>query len=289
MRNSIIKKLASAAAAAAVILSLGSCDNGKLKERNAQLEGDVQGLVATQDTLLGLVNELTEGMNQIKQLENIISTPGALGESSSKKEQIRNDMLAIQQALEARRQRLDELEKQLASDKGQNAKLMRTIQALKEQISGQEREIATMKEQLAAANIQIEALNTTVDSLNTNLDAEKREREIAQEATTAMADQLNTCYYAIGTKAELKANKILESGFLRKTKIMESDFNQNYFTKADKRTLTTIPLNAKKGQVMTNQPDDSYTITNVNGSAVLNITDPAKFWSLSNFLVVKVD
>lgn len=284
-----MRKLVSIAAVAALCLGIASCDNGKLKERNAQLEGDVEGLVATQDTLLGLVNELTEGMNQIKQLENIISTPGALGESSSKKEQIRNDMLAIQQALEARRQRLDELEKQLANDKGQNAKLLKTIASLKEQIANQEREISTMKEQLAAANVQIAELNTTVDSLNSGLASEKREREIAQEASTAMAEQLNTCFYAIGTKNELKANKILESGFLRKTKIMEGDFNMSYFTKADKRTLTTIPLNAKKGEVMTKQPKDSYNISQVNGAAVLNITNPEKFWSMSNYLVIKVD
>ncbi|MCM1337113.1 MAG: hypothetical protein NC187_01585 [Candidatus Amulumruptor caecigallinarius] len=284
-----MRKIVSIAAVAALCLGIASCDNGKLKERNAQLEGDVEGLVATQDTLLGLVNELTEGMNQIKQLENIISTPGALGESSSKKEQIRNDMLAIQQALEARRQRLDELEKQLANDKGQNAKLLKTISSLKEQIANQEREISTMKEQLAAANVQIAELNTTVDSLSTGLETEKREREIAQEASTAMAEQLNTCYYAIGTKNELKANKILESGFLRKTKIMESDFNMSYFTKADKRTLTSIPLNAKKGEVMTKQPKDSYNISEVNGAAVLNITNPEKFWSMSNYLVIKVD
>lgn len=284
-----MRKFATFAIVAAMVVGLASCDNSKLKERNAQLEGDVEGLVATQDTLLSLVNELTDGMNQIKQLENIISTPGALGESSSKKEQIRNDMIAIQQALEARRQRLDELEKQLANDKGQNSKLLKTISSLKEQIANQEREISSMKEQLAAANVTIAELNATVDTLNTNLTAEKREREIAEEASTAMAEQLNTCYYAIGTSKELKANKILENGFLRKTKVMESDFNMSYFTKADKRTLTSIPLNAKKGEVMTKQPKDSYQIVEVNGAAVLNITNPQKFWAMSNFLVVKVD
>lgn len=284
-----MKKIASFFMAAAMLAGLASCDNSKLKERNAQLEGDVEGLVATQDTLLSLVNELTEGMNQIQQLENIISTPGAIGESPSKREQIRNNMLAIQQALQARREKLDQLEKQLAADKSKNAKLLQTIASLKEQIATQEGEIATMKEQLAAANILIDELNATVDTLNANLATEQHERELVEESNVALTDQLNTCYYAIGTSKELKANKILESGFLRKTKIMEGDFNMSYFTKADKRTLTSIPLNAKKGEVVTNQPKDSYNITEINGAAVLNITNPDKFWSLSNFLVVKVD
>ena len=284
-----MKKICYLSAVAAIVMSMASCENGKLKERNEQLEGDVQGLVATQDTLLSLVNELTDGMNEIKRLENIISTPGAIGESSSKKEQIRNDMVAIQQALQVRRERLDELEKQLQSNKGQNSKLLKTISSLKEQIANQEREIASMRDQLAAANVQIAELNTQVDSLNSTVITEKREREIAQETSNALAEQLNTCYYAIGTKNELKDNHILETGFLRKTKVMEGDFNQGYFTKADKRTLTQIPLNAKKGEVMTKQPKDSYTITDVNGAAVLNITNPEKFWRVSNFLVIKVD
>ena len=215
-----MRKICYLSAVAAIVMSMASCENGKLKERNEQLEGDVQGLVATQDTLLGLVNELTDGMNEIKRLENIISTPGAIGESSSKKEQIRNDMMAIQQALQVRRQRLDELEQQLQNNKGQNSKLLKTISSLKEQIANQEREIASMRDQLAAANIQIAELNTTVDSLNTTVATEQREREIAQETSNALAEQLNTCYYAIGTKNELKDNHILETGFLRKTKVL---------------------------------------------------------------------
>ena len=80
-----------------------------------------------------------------------------------------------------------------------------------------------------------------------------------------------------------------ETGFLRKTKLMEGEFDHNFFTKADKRTLTTIDLNSNKAEVLTSQPMDSYTILDMNGHKVLQITNPARFWSFSNYLVVKID
>ncbi len=101
--------------------------------------------------------------------------------------------------------------------------------------------------------------------------------------------ELNLCYYAIGTKSELKENRIIETGFLRKTKIMKGDFDKSFFTVADKRTLTTIDLNSDKAEVLTNQPASSYVMGDTNGHKVLRITNPAAFWSLSNYLVIKID
>ena len=41
--------------------------------------------------------------------------------------------------------------------------------------------------------------------------------------------------------------------------------------------------------MLTNQPEDSYTIVDANGHKVLQITNPGKFWSLSNYLVIQTD
>ena len=93
----------------------------------------------------------------------------------------------------------------------------------------------------------------------------------------------------VGTKKELKQQKIIETGFLRKTKVMEGDYTKSYFTKADKRTLNTIALHSKKAQVMSKHPAGSYSIEEAGGQKVLHILDPNKFWELSNYLVVKID
>lgn len=293
-----MKKIASIAIVAAAILT--GCNGDKLREaeaQNQQLKGDLSETLATQDSLLVLVNDISDGMAQIKDLEKIVSTPGGLGaESASRKEQIRNDMIAIQQALQERRQRLADLEARLAKEGGENTTLKRTISNLKAQIADQTTEIATLTNQLASANIKIEELSTTVTTLNTRVDSLStdvaNEREL-KDAAMAEADkataELNACYYAIGNSKELKERNILSSGFLRKTKVMKGDFDMDYFQTADKRTLTEIPTHSNKAEVMTSQPKDSYQIVDVNGQKVLRITNPAKFWQVSNFLVIKVD
>lgn len=292
-----MKKYVSIAVAAVTLLT--ACNGNKLKEaenENAELRSELTSQAALQDSLLILFNDISDGMAQIKDLEKIISTPANLSENSARKDQIRNDMIAIQQALQERRQRLEQLEAQLKKASGENTTLTRTIQNLKAQIAEQQTEIATLTNQLAAANIKIEQLgtevtnlNTAVDSLNTGIANERQARERTEAENAKLDKEANACYYAIGTNKELKARKIVESGFLRKTKIMKGDFDTSYFTEADRRTLTSIPLHSKKAKILTSQPADSYQIVEEGGQKVLKITNPAKFWQLNNYLVIQVD
>ncbi len=229
-------------------------------------------------------------MNQIKDMEHIIATPGLNGDTQSGRAELRNDMASIRQALQQRRERLAQLEENLKNSNGKNATLMKTIENLKQQISSQESEIAQLNSKLSAAGVEIASLGAKVDSLSSTVTAVTTEREEARQEATQLTDELNTCYFAIGTKKELQDNQIIQTGFLRKTKIMEGDFEKNYFTRADKRTLVSIPLHSKKAEVMTKQPKDTYEIVEGDqGQKILKILDPARFWELSNFLVVKVD
>ena len=113
--------------------------------------------------------------------------------------------------------------------------------------------------------------------------------EAAQNEALQLTNQLNECYYVVGSKKELKEHNIIKGGFLRKTKLMQDDFEQGYFTKADKRELNKLNLHSKKAKVMSNHPKGSYSLVDEGGIKMLVIEDAAKFWSLSNYLVVQVD
>lgn len=275
------------------LLFLTACDGGKLKQvesENVQLDDSLRVALSNQDSLLVLLNDITDGMNQIKDLEKILgSTNDLTAESQSRKDQIRNDMYSIQQALQERRERLAELEKKLKSSQGYNATLQKTIDNLKAEIATQETTISTLRNDLAAAKIQIADLGTKVDSLSTTVASVTEEKVKAQEETQNVTNELNTCYYAIGTKKELKEAKIIETGFLRKTKLLQADFQQSYFTKADKRTMTVIPTQSKKAKILTNMPSNSYVIEDEGDTKVIKVTNPERFWSLSNYLVIQVD
>lgn len=294
-----MKKLVFPAVIAMCIMA--SCNGDKLKQAesdNEQLQGELTEQRAIQDSLLVLFNDITEGMSQIKDLEKIVSSPTNLsGESAERKQQIKNDMMAIQKALQERRERLAQLEDQLSKSSTENKTLLRTIENLKAQIADQQTEIATLTNQLASANIKIETLGNQVTSLNQSVDsmntvtanAREAEAKAAAEAKR-MEAEANTVYYVIGTNKELKEHKILSGGGLfRKTKTLAGNYDVSYFTRADRRTLTTIPLHSKKAKVMTSHPSDSYTISEQGGQKVLTITNPTRFWAVSNFLVVKVD
>lgn len=270
----------------------------KNKEQQQQLEQaqaiaeatreELAGAVADRDSLLGLVNEISSSMEQIKQLEHILSVQG-LSETPDERDRIRTDIVALQNTLQQRREQLESLEKRLASSNLNNAKLQKTIASLRAQIDSQTAEIEQLRGNLEEAKVRIGDLDAAVDSLNTAVSNVTAQRDSTVNAATQLANELNVCYYAIGTKSELKANKVIETGFLRKTKLMEGDFDRTFFTKADKRTLSVIDLNSDKAEVLTNQPESSYSIVEQNGHKVLQITNPEAFWSLSNYLVVKVD
>lgn len=284
--------------ALAALAMLASCQNKEGNGAGAPTTSDsLHVALANQDSLLVILNDITEGMNSIKQMENILSSGSIGAETPDQRRQIREDMQQIQSALEQRRQRLEQLEQQLAASNQNNSTLQRAINNLKTQIAEQERTIEGLRGQLAEANIQIEGLNESVtklgaekDSLSTVAEAEATARQDAERRAVELNNQMNTCYYAIGTGKELKEHNLMESGFLRKTKILPENFDQSYFTTADKRQLRTINLGSKKAKVMTNQPADSYELVEgANGVKILKITNPARFWNQSNFLIVKTD
>ena len=278
-----------------VAVGLTACDSGKSKKAEEEVlaqatREELATAVADRDQLLSLVNEINQGMDQIKQLENILTVSNNIpGETTTQREQIQSDIAAIQKALQDRREKLAELENKLANSNQNNNTLRKTITSLRAQIDSQTAEIASLRDNLGQAKQRIGQLDAVVDSLNTTVSSVTDERNIAQEESVNLANELNTCYYAIGSKAELKDRHIIETGFLRKTKLLKGDFDQTFFTTADKRTLSRIALHSKKAEIMTHQPEGSYVIDDDNGQKILVITNPDAFWSLSNYLVIKID
>ncbi len=277
-------------------LLLGACqsksDDEKAQEQALQdaSKQELATAVADRDQLLGLVNEISSGMDQIKRLENILTvTNGMKGETASQCAQIQADIAAIQQTLQQRREQLADLEAKLNKSNVNNASLRKTIETLRGQINSQSAEIETLRANLDSANRTIGTLTASVDSLNTTVTTVTGERDAAQQESTELTNELNTCYYVAASNKELKDHKIIESGFLRKTKLMKGDFDQSFFTVGDKRTLTSLPLHSKKARVLSNQPAASYQIVDEDGQKVLKITNPDLFWSLSNYLVIKID
>lgn len=140
---------------------------------------------------------------------------------------------------------------------------------------------------LSSANDRIGSLNDEVSLLHTAVREVSVQRDEAVAASAHLEDELNTCYYVAAPGSELKEHDILESGFLRKTRLMAGDFDREVFVAADKRSLASLPLGVKKARVLTNHPGESYRLVERDGLVSLCILDSERFWSLGNYLVVQ--
>ncbi len=281
----------SAVALAAVITG---CDkNNQVTKSPAAQSAEAAALnaaTAEKDSLIALFNDIANDMEQIKAMESIVAVPSQMGrDGGAGAVTIRDDIQALRISLQERRQRLEQLEQKLSQQSGENDQLARMIANLRLQIEQNETTIASLSGQLAEANNTISQLNTTVDSLNVSV-ADATAKNALQQKTEDLTNEINKCYYVIGSNKELKSHKIIEKGFLRKTKIMQGDYESSYFTVADKRTLIQIPLYSKKAKVWTSQPKDTYSIIDDSkGNKVLKINNPTKFWAASNYLVIQTD
>ena len=285
----------------ALSVMIGSCkkDNAADGQRtnedsllNIALNDSLATVRAEKDSLAVLMTEVSDGMNEIMDMQQLISAANLDIETRDRKAEIRNNIEIIKRAIDLRQKRLLQLEDRLRQSVTYTDEMKHSIESLKKQLTKQQGIIEDLTAKLAAANVTITNLNTRVDSLKTENKVVTQEKIRAQEESTrltAEVNNLNECFYVVGPKKELKQQKIIETGFLRKTKVMEGDYTKSYFTKADKRTLNTIALHSKKAQVMSKHPAGSYSIEEAGGQKVLHILDPNKFWELSNYLVVKID
>lgn len=124
----------------------------------------------------------------------------------------------------------------------------------------------------------------TINTLNTDVKNLKGENEQKTKTINNQDKQLNTAWFVFGTKKELKEQNILVKG-----KVLQSNFNKNYFTKVDIRVDKEIKLYSKSAKVLTVHPSESYTLdTDSKGQYVLRINNPQLFWSTSKYLVVQV-
>lgn len=261
-----------------------------------QLTSDYNQATSFNDSLMLLMGDIYSGLDSINMQEGLLYNMGK-GEGVDRRAEIRENLANIKARLAANKQVLEQMEAKLKASGNENSVLAKTIEQMKERIAQQDARIAALEGELKVAQDSITDLNRQVvqtqeqvAQTQEQLQTQTEATEAAQAAYTQAENELNTVYYAIGTNKELKQNGLLEKKFLSATKVMQGNFNQAYFTKADKRELTSIPTTGKKIKIWTNMPANSYSeIENPDKTITLKITNPNDFWSLTPYLIIQID
>lgn len=233
--------------------------------------------------MLSTLNEIQDGFRQISAAENRV-TIAKDGEATNKASQIRSDMAFIAQTMKHNRELIAKLQKQAREGSVAAEQLKATIESLTATLEQKTQEMEILRAELSAKDVRIQELDETVTSLNENVAQLKTDSEEKATTISNQDKQIHTAWYVFGTKEELKNNRVLEKG-----KVLQSNFNKNYFTKIDVRVEKEIKLYSKSAKILTAHPASSYTLApDASKQYILRITNPDAFWSTSKYLVIQV-
>ena len=284
-------------------LLLGACTGKKSSPDlvNMEQNDSLQRIIAQRDSeindMMSTLNEIQEGLSAINQAENRLSIARE-GEGANKTAQIKENIKFIANTMARNRELMKRLQQQLRETGFKGEQMKKALDHLTVQLAEKDKELKQLRADLESKNIHIAELDKTITNLNEdvatlttekeNLTTEKENltAENASKAQTISTQdaQLNTAWYAFGTKKELKAQNVLSKG-----DVLRSSFNKGYFTKIDIRVEKEFKLYSKSVKVLTSHPSNSYNLSkDVNGQYVLRVTDPNTFWSTSKYLVVQV-
>ena len=254
-----------------------TAERDSLNKVIAQKDNEINDIMST-------FNQIEEGLREIGQAEGRISVARD-GEGASRTQRIAENMQFIQQTMQQNRELIDKLRMQLRESSINGEQLKKTIESLAQQLEEKDKELQQLRAELDAKDIHIMDLDEKIANLNTNVSNLSSESAKKTETINAQDKQLHSAWFVFGTKKELKQQQILKDG-----KVLQGNFNKEYFTKVDIRVDKEIKLYSRSAKMLTSHPSSSYTLQrDANKQYVLRITDPQLFWSTSKYLVILVD
>ena len=282
--------------AIACTLAVASCnqDAAKKAELAAQQQRDsLEQIISQKDNeindMMTTLSDIEEGFREITEAQSRV-TLAKQGEGTNTMQRIKENFQFIQAQMQQNKELINKLKQQVRESSVKGGQLKKIIDNLTQQLETKDHQLQALREELDRKDIHIAELDEKVASLNTNVTSLKEDNEKKEETITSQDKALHTAWFVFGTKDELKEQRILsKDGLFSKTKLLEKDFNKDYFTKIDIRIDKEIKLYSKSAQIMTSHPAGSYTLQrDANKQFVLRISDPDTFWSTSKYLVVLV-
>jgi hypothetical protein len=267
-----------------------SCTNNEAQLEKQKLQND-SILQAQEDSLM---NAFTIELQGIASVVNEVGTRNGLfdldtseGEGLTKDAIIRK-VQGLDQLLAENQKRLDQVSKNIRSNKVKNKELESMIQAMQESIAVRETEIKDLMKLLSDKDLQIEEIRTRVDSM-------RKDNIMLADEMVQMDQEMHSVYYVVGEGKELKEKGLVtkEGGILGvggTKKLDVSKMDNSLFTSSDQRDLESIALYSEKAKLITNHPEGSYEFLLDEDQNVtsMKIIDRKKFWMAGDYLVIEV-
>ena len=291
---------------AAILLTpliLVACNQDKidnLSKETEQLASEKTRLNQQLEDYMRTFNEIESNLAKIKEREEKINlkTRDNVEYREDTKTAIVKDIQAINDLMIENSNKMNRLQSQLSNT---NAEFKKMVANLNSRIEDRNKQIVVMKSELQQLNFEKSELAKTVNNLEVSVDTLLNKTNFqrlvinTQSVEIEEKDKLiNTGFVAIGSSKELLDSKVIdkEGGILGlgSTETLKSNLNEDAFSKININEITAIPVTARKAELITPHPTDSYelALNENNEIGQLMILDPSKFWHSSKYVVVKL-
>ena len=252
-----------------------------------QLRDSLNSIITQKDTelndMMSTLNDIEDGFREINEAQGRVAL-AKQGEGTNTKARIRENVQFIQTTMQQNRELINKLKQQLRESSFKGDQLKRAIESLTAQLEEKDKQLQLLRDELEDREIYIGELGEKIEGLNTDVANLKEETTQKTETINTQDKQLHSAWFVFGTKKELKEQHILVDG-----KVLQSNFNKEYFTKIDIRVDKEIKLYSSSAKLLTSHPSSAYTLQrDASKQYILRITDPQLFWSTSKYLVVLV-
>jgi len=268
-----------------------SSEYKRLQAQNDSLMNAKLKLQEEVDGYFSAMNQIEQNIEKIKNTENVISIqPVGKELADDQRTKINEDMMYLNDMLQANKDELARLKSKIKKSAFRSSELERTILRITKALEEETSKVALLQTELAQKDSLIVKLDTKVNELGKNVEDLATENKTKESKIKEQDEAIHTAWYVFGTRAELKQQHIVTSdGLFSQQRVLQRDFNKNYFVRIDARNTKSIPLYSSRAKILTSHPKSSYTLEKENGNFVLLIVDTDEFWSISRYLVVEVE
>ena len=174
------------------------------------------------------------------------------------------------------RKKLGEFKLVLAQKEIKVASMESTINTMEGELKMRNNEVKLLKEALNDKNAELSLLENMVAAMN---DEFKNMGSVIKQ----QQEQLNMAWYCVADKKTLSNGALIS----KKGKVLSIDASLT--TKVDIQKDKEIPIQAKRYELLTAHPPDSYKVVQSGGNVEkIQILDAQAFWSICKYCVIQV-
>jgi uncharacterized coiled-coil protein SlyX len=277
---------------AGILLVLTGCNNSELENKNKELQTQLAAKDQYIEEVTAAINEIHNQLESTWAMENRVLQQSTFKEGAKApshlqvKQQILSRISDIDSILAANRKKLANLQSKLKNAAVQYAGLQKMVDDLKTTLEERQKTLADLQARVKSLEIEVSEKTKVIAARDATIDDQANQ-------LSERTKQMNTVYYVIGNKDDLKNQGIVADeggvlwGLFGSTTVIGGNFKSDAFQKMDKTKESQIDVQGKIVEIVPKREAGSYSVEETStGRSILKITNADQFWKLNRVVII---